>query len=378
MSTVGDSADPSQFANESAIACDLKLVCEHPENRFDKQFVPTPNHNDTDLFAYECLKALSRQLKITVVPEKSYKQIDVPSRNRFKFPIDSDAKHESSEKQKITQEMFEDPSAVSPKSRKGVANDTDPLSPRSLVDAKRLAKVTAKLLSSRLGSEGEQEGGLFWRYQPDFVFQGTPEDRISQRKQFPIWRRRFHNQILVSCKKLAMGLGSIEPFFARLALYDLENQARISEFFHFDLNTGDVLTGTLHEDREKADHITCCRHALFSMDDRNPSIYLVIHIDKVLQGDPEAAAAPYLADKTRNIDTLGRKVRHTINRLHKFHQDFGWGMVKLFDDYGNLRFEESDAVVDEIFFKKPSMSEEEFIQMISDVAKDNSHAIRQR
>jgi hypothetical protein len=44
-------------------------------------------------------------------------------------------------------------------------------------------------------------------------------------------------EFLVECKELSFALGKLEPFFCSLVLVDVQARQRVSETFHFDLNT---------------------------------------------------------------------------------------------------------------------------------------------
>lgn len=47
-------------------------------------------------------------------------------------------------------------------------------------------------------------------------------------------------QLLVTPRKLSFTLGSFEPFYGVLALYDMAKKVKISENFYFDLNGDNV------------------------------------------------------------------------------------------------------------------------------------------
>lgn len=44
-------------------------------------------------------------------------------------------------------------------------------------------------------------------------------------------------EFLVDCKELSFAFGKVEPFFCSLVLVDIRTRQRVSETFHFDLNT---------------------------------------------------------------------------------------------------------------------------------------------
>jgi hypothetical protein len=63
------------------------------------------------------------------------------------------------------------------------------------------------------------------------------------------------------------------------------------------LNRAEVLTGALSVAHQSADAVTAARNALFSISDRREGLYLVLRVERVLQGDPEEYDEAYLKDK---------------------------------------------------------------------------------
>lgn len=63
------------------------------------------------------------------------------------------------------------------------------------------------------------------------------------------------------------------------------------------MNRPEVLTGALSVARQSADAVTTARHALFSVSDRRDGLYLVLRVERVLQGDPEEYDEAYLKEK---------------------------------------------------------------------------------
>jgi len=96
---------------------------------------------------------------------------------------------------------------------------------------------------------------LFIQPNLNIFIQGSAETNIAKRISEPMWSREMGTQLLVWCKNLQFGLGSFEPFFCTLALYDLSAGVRLSEDFHFDLNDPEVLQGSLTVWRYSADKV---------------------------------------------------------------------------------------------------------------------------
>ncbi len=88
---------------------------------------------------------------------------------------------------------------------------------------------------------------------------------------------------------LSFQLGTFEPFFCGIALYDLANKKKISETHHFQLNSQEVLDA-LYDPTI----VPAFKFGLFTVSNPNPNIYIVLRIEKILQGDIDAVAEPYV------------------------------------------------------------------------------------
>ena len=92
---------------------------------------------------------------------------------------------------------------------------------------------------------------------------------------------------MVECVQLSVGTVH-EPLFGTLALYDVQSKKKISENFHFDTNPDDIseMISKFFSTKEFA---SLSRQALFQVNYPNPEIYLVLKVDKVLEGDVNEA-----------------------------------------------------------------------------------------
>ena len=90
---------------------------------------------------------------------------------------------------------------------------------------------------------------------------------------------------------------NIEPIFATLALYDVKSKRKVSENFHFDMNNDD-LRRMLESYNDKVDESTKARACIFDISQSTSptDLFLVVKLEKVLQGDINDAAEPYLKD----------------------------------------------------------------------------------
>lgn len=103
-----------------------------------------------------------------------------------------------------------------------------------------------------------------------------------------------------------------EPFFASLVVYDLKENDRVSEAFTFDLNR--PFEAPPVNQQQPPDIATKCREAIFNVLSAHPEVYLVLTVEKVLQGDISSVLDLYskgadkqkAAQKQRDTATAAR------------------------------------------------------------------------
>lgn len=87
----------------------------------------------------------------------------------------------------------------------------------------------------------------------------------------------------------------VEPLFASMALYDAKERKKVSETFYFDLNP-EGLKRMLGGHIPYSDISTLGRGCIFNVSHPSPDLFLVIRLEKVLQGDLNECVEPYLKD----------------------------------------------------------------------------------
>ena len=128
-------------------------------------------------------------------------------------------------------------------------------------------------------------------------------------KEARIPYERFGRRFLVQCEDMKFRLSrsldsvssvNIEPFFITLALFDVKENKKISEDFHCDINET-VVSEMLPSDEnlsngvsEHEHHFCFPRKAIFSVTFPHPDVYLVLRIEKVLQGGITSCTEPYM------------------------------------------------------------------------------------
>eukprot|EP01133_Synstelium_polycarpum_P007759 gene7759-9098_t len=210
--------------------------------------------------------------------------------------------------------------------------------------------------TDRENSAARKKGraGFFRYFRPDYNWGSGMEVSICNRVQQDIWVRQPYTNVLLELRGLVFMLGDLEPFFCSLSLYDAANKVRLSETFHFDFNS-EMLRGLLVKHSEPADNVTQSKHVILSLPVRQQSdIWIVVRIDKVMQGDPEVVKEPYVKLEEKDVKGIKKnkaKVSEAVakfcDRLGRFTQPFCFAAVPLTSESGEVRHGvvETDALL---------------------------------
>ncbi|NXD76424.1 DOC11 protein, partial [Halcyon senegalensis] len=148
------------------------------------------------------------------------------------------------------------------------------------------------------------------------------------------------------------GPTNVEPFFLSLALFDLKNNCKISADFHVDLNPPSVRDMLLdnsapgaegtkgHPPGESLVHgvpESCLRYikrGVFSVTDPHVEIFLVVRVEKVLQGSITHCAEPYMknSDPGKTAQKVHKVAKQVCSRLGQYRMPFGWAARPVFKD----------------------------------------------
>ncbi|XP_048588509.1 dedicator of cytokinesis protein 9 isoform X4 [Nematostella vectensis] len=214
-----------------------------------------------------------------------------------------------------------------------------------------------------------------------------------------VYKEHFGSRFEVSCKDLLFRLTNVgsdgveinvEPFFMTLALFDAKKGIKLSEDFHCDLNdvrVRDMLHGT-HviengEAEEKPNGGTRNGHtrkdrefgyptnAIFSVTVPHDDVYLVVRIDKVLQGSISSCVEPYLksGDARKSALKVQRQAEVCCKRLGHYTMPFGWAARQLFTTEGEL---DSSAEFTPIYKQdREKLSDEDMIKILSTIKSND-------
>eukprot|EP01094_Clydonella_sp_ATCC50884_P017219 TRINITY_DN2957_c0_g1_i1.p1 TRINITY_DN2957_c0_g1~~TRINITY_DN2957_c0_g1_i1.p1 ORF type:complete len:1831 (-),score=674.61 TRINITY_DN2957_c0_g1_i1:292-5784(-) len=180
--------------------------------------------------------------------------------------------------------------------------------------------------------------------------------------------------VLIKPEELKFELQPIEPLFCSMAIYDFEAQKRVSENFYFhiieqvikmNLPSGMITSGPR------------AKKALFTVSHPNPNLFLVLRIEKVLQGDVEANAEPYIKHdsmKERDLEKAVNNVKSACERMGRYRQPFAYGILPLFGDDGQLAFDEkTPPKIHQLYrTKEHDINDASFLSVFADQSKTGS------
>ncbi|XP_044134775.1 dedicator of cytokinesis protein 6 isoform X5 [Bufo gargarizans] len=182
------------------------------------------------------------------------------------------------------------------------------------------------------------------------LYPAPDEDEAVERSTIPeVPKEHFGQRILVKCISLKFEI-EIEPIFCVMALYDAKEKKKISESFHFDLNS-DTMKNMLRTQGGHQAPSTLARSAIFSITYPSPDIYLVIKLEKVLQqGDIGECCEPYMvlkeSDGIKNkekVDKLRVQADQFCSRLSRYRMPFAWTAIHLMNIINSMGTSERDS-----------------------------------
>ena len=175
-------------------------------------------------------------------------------------------------------------------------------------------------------------------------------------------------QFVVSPGPVELAVGNYEPLFCSLTLYHINSKEKMSETFHYSVDTSghldlvrnvegpDLQGDMLNEER-----------CIFSVATPSKYVHLVLTVYRLLQGDEEKSAEPYLLDGEKSglsatlripfqnsLRKLNKIKEHTpifCNRLGAYRQAFAFAAMPVFDNDG--RFSLTDGAFSSFYLMQP-------------------------
>ena len=171
--------------------------------------------------------------------------------------------------------------------------------------------------------------------------EAEPEDVIERRLPAEMPMEHMGHRILVKCLQLRLEL-EVEPIFASMAIYDAKERKKISENFYFDMNS-DSLKRMLSTHIKSCDTSTQSRSGIFEISYPSNDLFLVIRLEKVLQGDLKDSVEPYLKDdKDKSRDKAKLNAADYCERLGKYRMPFAFTAIYLTNVFNGECFESKE------------------------------------
>ncbi|KAG7311828.1 hypothetical protein JYU34_002911 [Plutella xylostella] len=198
------------------------------------------------------------------------------------------------------------------------SSSSDPLLP-DLFDKKPIEQIDAINEARRMENRQADLMGLYSSYLDD-------EDAVERRMPAEMPCEVMGHRIMVVCHQLKLEL-DIEPIFLSMALYDAKEKKKLTENFHFNLNS-ECTRQMLAAHVPTAALSTLSRSCIFDLLNPSADVFLVIRMEKVLQGDVNECVEPYMKED-KNREKVRASAQAACNRLGKFRMPFAWTAVSL-------------------------------------------------
>lgn len=173
------------------------------------------------------------------------------------------------------------------------------------------------------------------------------------------YKEQFGQRMIFKCESLKFKLtapfdteneksGQLEPYFTSVALFDAKAGRKLTENFYFDINqseTRELLTPT--NDGIDIPEMKCVtvdkewvmypRQAIMSVTNPHPDVFIVVRIEKILQGPIAQSAEPYI--KITKDPKTGLKLRKSViqnaQKIGHYRMPFAICMRPLFRLYSS-------------------------------------------
>ena len=212
------------------------------------------------------------------------------------------------------------------------SSNNDPLIPGLLDNTP--AEAVDQTNESRRAEERQES--MFTLY-PDSDSEETVERRLPA--EMPM--EHIGHRILVKCLQLKLEL-EVEPIFASMAIYDAKERKKLSENFYFDMNP-ENLKRMLTTHLPFSDVSSLSRSGIFEITNPSNDLFLVIRLEKVLQGDMKDSVEPYLKeDKDKYRDKAKSNASDYCERLGKYRMPFAWTGIYLTNIFNGDGLETKD------------------------------------
>ncbi|KAL3282070.1 hypothetical protein HHI36_005269 [Cryptolaemus montrouzieri] len=203
------------------------------------------------------------------------------------------------------------------------------------------------------------------------------------------YKEIFGHRVLIRCENIKFklqavdeknNLSQVEPYHTFLCLFDARNGRKLTENFHFDVNSGTIrkmMSRSILEDDNNLlpkevsfEWIAHPQNALLSVTNPHADIFLVVRIEKVLQGGIYQSSEPYVkANKDPKISLKTyRNIAASCQRLGNYRMPFAWTARPLFRLYSNEL--DTTSEFHAIYRQEPNkLNDEELLKILTEYRK---------
>ncbi|GLG92417.1 Dedicator of cytokinesis protein 9 [Gryllus bimaculatus] len=225
-----------------------------------------------------------------------------------------------------------------------------------------------------------------------------PGTRLSAEQNVDPYREQFGQRLLVRCESIRFRLQApidgeketlcqVEPYLTSLALFDARQGRKLTENFYFDVNhpqVRELLPSLLPHGESPVDcdslapelqHVppewlVYPKQAVMSLTSPHPDVFIVVRIDKVLQGGICQTTEPYI--RSTKDPRLGLRVHKNVKaccqRLGQYRMPFAWTARPLFRLYSNELDTSSDFPA--VYRQEANrLKDEELLKILSEYRK---------
>ncbi|KAG7203876.1 hypothetical protein KM043_017930 [Ampulex compressa] len=332
LSEVIDPLDYEEFLSQHQTILDrdpLKQILDFPPDDLELRIIKRKIRTEAPVVPHESLDSVSPYVKRCVESFISDWIVVHRKYRRISSPVDKDRILKDVLRQDFEVDQEDANSCNSPTEDEDSGGDTprgswasldlrhsqhDPLLP-NLLD--RVCPETADQMNEQKRLEDRQEA-IF----PLYAMEDEWQEVAPALEPADI----FSHKILVKCLQLKLDL-EVEPIFASLALYDAKEKKKISENFYVDMNS-ECLKRMLTSHVAYSDASTLARSCVLSVSRPNADLFLVVRLEKVLQGDISECAEPYLRED-KNKEKVRSAAVAACERLGRYRMPLAWTAIHL-------------------------------------------------
>ncbi|XP_050306735.1 dedicator of cytokinesis protein 9 isoform X2 [Anthonomus grandis grandis] len=239
-------------------------------------------------------------------------------------------------------------------------------------------------------SRKESRNKLFLLFPPLAMHLKSP---ISSQDQIEPFKEVFGNRLFLKCENIRLKLQvvdekeqlcQVEPYYTTLCLFDVKYGRKLTEHFHFDVNSDNIRTTFKNNQQQtpscndkldilqtvSSDWLLYPKQGIVNITNPHPDIFLFVRIEKVLQGGINQSSDPYVrANKEPKIGIKYYKnIATCCQRLGKYRMPFAWTARPLYRLYSNELDTASDFHA--IYRQESSkMTDEEVLKILADYRK---------